>query len=81
MPANETIVCSTPDEIAHFRLASLKYQLRAEAAGFKNSTGRALRPQLAEEFGLSPRAPHADYIKVIQDKMDIMVAARHNPQP
>ena len=67
--SRESIVCDTPDAISHFRLASLKQQLRMEKAGLKSSGG-AIRPRIAKEFGLSPRAPHDEYIALIQDLMD-----------
>lgn len=72
MSNNESISCTTPDSISHFRLASLKYQLKMEKAGMKSSGG-AIRPRIAKEFGLSPRAPHDEYIKVIQGLMDGLV--------
>ncbi len=58
---SDAIVCKTPAEISIFRLLSVKYQLKLEGLGLKSSGG-PLRPRLAAEFGLKPRAPHAAYI-------------------
>lgn len=58
----------TPNAIAYYRLASLKFQLKLEAVGLKSSGG-AIRPRMAKEFGLSARAPHAEYIALIEAKM------------
>lgn len=52
-----------------FRLASLKGQLKLESKGLKSSGG-AIRPRIAAEFGLSPRASHEKYIEVIQARID-----------
>jgi len=52
---------TSPAQINAFRFLSVKHQLKFEKMGMKSSGG-ALRPRLAKEFGLSPRAPHADYI-------------------
>ena len=57
----------------YYRLANLKGMLKLEKVGLKFSKGRALRPQLAKEFGLSPRAPHDDYIAEIQRRMEAMI--------
>ena len=54
--------------IARVRLASLRGMLRLESAGMK-SRGGALRPKIAAEFGLSPRAAFADYIKAVEARM------------
>lgn len=62
-------VFNTPRQIELFRLVSLKSQLKLEQAGLKSSGG-ALRPRLAAEFGLNKRAPYADYIKAVQVRMD-----------
>lgn len=62
------LIADTPRGIEYFRLASLKYQLRLEQAGMKSSGG-ALRPRLASEFGLNKRAPYADYIRAIEVRM------------
>jgi hypothetical protein len=62
-------VINTPKGIAVFRLASVRAQLRLEKAGMKSSGG-ALRPRLAEEFGLSPRASHDEYISVATKMID-----------
>ncbi len=63
------LLANTPRQIELFRLMSLKSQLKMEQAGMKSSGG-ALRPRLAAEFGLNRRAPYADYIKAVQVRMD-----------
>lgn len=64
---------STPAGIQYARLASLKAQLKLEAVGLKSSGG-AIRPRIAKEFGLSSRAKHSEFIRVIQEKMDALLA-------
>lgn len=71
MSNNETQIL-TGEGVDYFRFASIKQQLRMEKAGLKSSGG-ALRPRLCNEFGLKPRAPHEDYIKYCQDKLDLMI--------
>lgn len=71
--SRESIVCDTPDAIEHFRLSSIKAQLKMEKMGLKSSGG-PLRPRLAAQLGLSPRAKHDKYIEVVQAKMDALVA-------
>lgn len=68
------ITATTPDQIAYFRLASQKAQLKMEKIGLKSSGG-PLRPRLAAEHGLKPRDSHDKFIAAIQTKMDAMVAA------
>lgn len=58
----------TPDKIMAFRLLSLRAQLKLESKGMKSSGG-ALRPRLAAEFGLSQRAKREDYIEAINKKL------------
>ena len=60
---------STPEGIDYFRFSSVKAQLKMEKVGLKSSGG-ALRPRLAKEFGLSPRAPHDDYIAYCVARMN-----------
>lgn len=62
----------TTAEIEYFRLASIKCQLKLEQVGMKSSGG-ALRPRLAGEFGLNKRAPYADYIAAVQARMDDLI--------
>jgi hypothetical protein len=60
----------TPEaEVSYIRLSSVKAQLRLEKLGLK-SKGGALRPRLAKELGLAPRAPHDVYIAECQRRMD-----------
>jgi hypothetical protein len=63
---------NTPEGISYFRFASLKGQLKLESVGLKSSSG-ALRPQLAKEFGLKPRAPHAEYIAYCIARMNELI--------
>ena len=58
----------TGEGIDLFRLLSLKYQLKLESVGLKSSGG-AIRPRIAKEFGLSPRAPHSAYIEKIEQEI------------
>lgn len=51
------------------RFCGLKYHLRIEMAGMKHRYG-ALRPKLAEEFGLKPRAKYEDYITYCDKKLE-----------
>lgn len=72
-PNQQAQVFDTPDGISYFRFASIKAQLKMEKVGLK-SRGGALRPRLAKEFGLSPRAPHSDYIAYCESQMAILKA-------
>lgn len=58
---NEAFTASTPHAVNHFRLCSIKAQLKMEKVGLKSSGG-ALRPRLAKEFGLKPRDSHDKWI-------------------
>lgn len=62
------MILTTPNQIAAFRLLSLRYQLRLESKGLKSSGG-AIRPRIAKEFGLSPRASHDTYIVAINKRI------------
>lgn len=53
-----------------YRLAALRSMLKMEKAGLKNSSG-PIRPRIADELGLKPRAPHDTYITKLTD----MIAA------
>jgi hypothetical protein len=52
-----------------FRLVSLKYQLKLESLGLKSSGG-AIRPRIAAEFGLRPRDSYDTYKEAVQAKID-----------
>lgn len=54
--------------ISAFRLASLRGMLRLEKAGLK-TRGGALRPRIAAELGLSPRASHDVFIEEISRRL------------
>ena len=61
-------------KIHAYRLASLKMQLKMEAAGM-TSSGGAIRPRIAAEFGLKPRASHAEFIEAVEKRIAELVAA------
>lgn len=54
-----------------FRLISLKGMLRMEKVGMK-TRGGSIRPRIAAEFGLKPRAPYDDYIAAVDAKLKEM---------
>ena len=62
------MMLNTPEQIMAFRLLSLRAQLKLEMCGMKSSGG-AIRPRVAKEFGLSPRAKRQDYIDAINNKL------------
>lgn len=72
-------VFQTPDEIAYYRFASLKFRLGVERAGMTFRDG-ATRPQLAAEFGLKPRDPLTAYIAYCETQMALLLAKRTFPQ-
>lgn len=61
--------------VDHFRLLSVKGQLSLESKGLKSSGG-ALHPRLAADFGLKPRDSYAKYLEVIQARIDANLAQR-----
>lgn len=63
---------NTPDGVEYFRLASLKQQLKLEGHGMK-SRGGAIRPRIAAEFGLSPRASRESYLDIIEKRMEALL--------
>lgn len=75
MANQEATVLSGELEISYARYASLKGALKLEKVGLK-SRGGALRPKLAKEFGLSPRAPYDQYINHCICKMNELLAAK-----
>lgn len=54
--------------ISAFRLMSLKSQLKLEKLGMRSSGG-PIRPRIAQEFNLKPRASHDDFIAAIEVKL------------
>jgi hypothetical protein len=72
---DDGLAFTTEDEIAFFRFASLKHQLKLEGRGLRSSGG-ALRPRLAAEFGLGPRDSREHYIDYCQARMDELKAKR-----
>jgi hypothetical protein len=75
----EATVIATADGVKYARLASLKGMLKLEKVGLK-TRGGALRPRIAEEFGLNKRDPHDKFIAEIQSRMDAILAARQGAQ-
>ncbi len=65
----ENIMATTPEGISAFRLISLKRQLKFEMLGMKSSGG-AIRPRIAKEFGLPARASHAAFIAAVEAKLE-----------
>lgn len=63
------LVASTPNEIAIWRLASLRGKIGLEAKGMK-CRGRSTRSRIAEEFGLKSRDPHEKFIAAINEKIE-----------
>ena len=63
--------------IDSFRLLSLKAMIKMEKAGLKQRGG-ALRPRLAKELGLSPRAPHDEYVAAIEKKVSELKIAKED---
>ena len=59
------LVCRTPEQVAVFRLLSLRGMLKLEKVGMK-TRGGAIRPRLAEELGLKPRDSYDVYIARVQ---------------
>lgn len=57
------------EKVVYFRLLSVRGQLKLESKGLKSSGG-ALRPRLAKEFGLKPRDSHEKYIAHVQALLD-----------
>lgn len=62
-------------QVSYARFASLKGQLKLEKVGMKSSGG-ALRPRLANEFGLSPRDSHDEYINYCIAQMEDLLEQR-----
>jgi len=71
----KAFIADTPDAVSYFRFASIKQQLKLEQVGLKSSGG-ALRPRLAKEFNLKPKAPHADYIAYCESQLTILRARK-----
>lgn len=59
---------ATGEGVNYVRLASLKGMLKLESKGLASRSG-PLRPRIAAEFGLKPRAPYQDFIKAVEAKM------------
>lgn len=58
-----------PDQIEAYRWATIRGALRLEQRGLK-SRGGALRPRLAKQLGLTPRAPYEAFLAAVQVKID-----------
>lgn len=75
-----TAVVNTPEGIQFFRLAAAKARIKLEKHGMKSSRGPSTRVLMAKELGLSPRAPHDEYLAKIQKLMDELCPPEH-PAP
>ena len=64
------------NDIGAVRLLALRGMLRLEKVGLKGSAG-AIRPRIAGEFGLSPRAPHDTYINMINARLEQQMNNKH----
>lgn len=68
------MIATTPNQISFVRLASLKGMVSLESKGLRGRSS-PIRPKLAGEFDLAPRAPYDEYIAAIQAKMDLLLLA------
>ena len=68
------MIASTSTQIAIVRMASLRGMLRLEKAGMTTSGG-ALRPRIAAELGLKPRASHDVFIANITARIAVLQSA------
>lgn len=68
------MIASTPAGISYVRLASIKGMVMLESKGLKGRGG-PIRPRIATELGLKPRAPYADFIAAIQSRMAELLPA------
>lgn len=70
-----TATVITGTAITAFRFMSLKQMLKLEQKGMRHSGG-ALRPRLAAEFGLKPRASYDAYIAVCEGRIAAIKAGQ-----
>lgn len=63
---------TTPNQIAYVRLASIKGRLKLMRKGL-TFRGPAIRPILAEEFGLKPRDSFELYIAEAERRMTVLL--------
>jgi hypothetical protein len=75
MKNTECVVLVGAEQVAYGRLAAIKAALKMEKVGLK-TRGGALRPKIAAEFGLKPRASYDVYIAEIQKRMDAALTKR-----
>ena len=73
---DKTMVFDTPDAIEYAQLASVKQMINLQALGMKHSSGRNVKADWAQHFGLSRRAKPADVIQRIQQRMDFLLVAK-----
>lgn len=66
------MILTSPTEMAYYRLATIKFRLKMEAAGLKGHGG-AMRPRMAKEFGLKPRDSFEKYIEICQQRMNVFL--------
>lgn len=78
MSTQQAQVFQTPDEIAYYRFTALKFALKREmiCKQYGMTVPRAIRPQLAKEFCLGPRAPYTTYIAYCETQQAVLLAKR-----
>jgi hypothetical protein len=69
LPTGGSVTVATGAGIDAIRLLSMRGMLKLEKLGMKHSRG-ALRPRIAKELGLSPRASHDTYLAAIEKLLD-----------
>lgn len=62
-------VASTPRQVAHMRLCTIKTMLKLERAGMKGRGG-ALRPKIAAELGLKARDSYDMFIDTCEKRIE-----------
>lgn len=67
-----TIALTRPDQIAAFRLASLRARIKLEKLGMRHSAG-STRALIAAELGLKPRASHDTFIAELTRRIEALL--------
>jgi hypothetical protein len=60
-----------------YRLTVCKHAVLMEADGIRVARGPLVTPRMRREFGLRPRAPHAEVAAAIQAKIDELLPQAH----
>lgn len=71
----QPVVLNTPDHMVFYRLCQLRGVLKMEKVGLKGRAG-PVRPKIAAEFGLKPRASYDEFIAAVQKKIDEMISEK-----